>query len=217
MTRPFTHSLRLLALAALLACAVPVTATPAQQGAAASIADTGTDADRARRERHARAVTITRDDWGLAHVHGATDADAVFGMVYAQAEDDYNRIERNFLFALGRTAEADGEAALWQDLRARMYLPHDALRQAYADSPDWLRRLMDAWADGLNHYLATHPTVPRLAIERYEPWMALSFTEGSIGGDIERVPLGALAELYGAAPRVALALRAPAEDRKRHV
>src|SRR5690606_38651395 len=105
----------------------------------------------------------------------------------------------------------DGEGALWQDLRARMYLPHDMLRQAYADSPAWLQRLMDAWADGLNHYLATHPDVPRLAIERYEPWMALSFTEGSIGGDIERVPLGALAELYGADPRVALALRAPAD------
>ena len=211
MTRPFTHSLRLLALAALVACAMPVAATPPQPGVDASVDDTHADADRERRERHARAVTITRDDWGLAHVHGATDADAVFGMVYAQAEDDYNRIERNFLFALGRTAEADGEDALWQDLRARMYLPHAMLRQAYADSPAWLQRLMDAWADGLNHYLATHPDVPRLAIERYEPWMALSFTEGSIGGDIERVPLGALAELYGADPRVALALRAPAD------
>jgi len=211
MTRPFTHSLRLLVLAALVACAMPVAATPAQPCADASADDTRADADRERHERHARAVTITRDDWGLAHVHGATDADAVFGMVYAQAEDDYNRIERNFLFALGRTAEADGEEALWQDLRARMYLPHAMLRQAYADSPAWLQRLMDAWADGLNHYLATHPDVPRLAIERYEPWMALSFTEGSIGGDIERVPLRALAELYGADPRVALALRAPAD------
>jgi len=164
-----------------------------------------------RWERQAAAVTITRDDWGLAHVHGATDADAVFGMVYAQAEDDYNRIERNYLFALGRTAEADGEEALWQDLRARMYLPHDTLKQAYADSPEWLRKLMDAWADGLNYFLATHPQVPRLAIVRYEPWMALSFTEGSIGGDIERVPLRALAELYGADPRVALALPEPAD------
>ncbi|HLT45492.1 MAG TPA: penicillin acylase family protein, partial [Luteimonas sp.] len=97
MTRPFTHSLRLLVLAALVACAMPVAATPAQPGADASADDTRADADRERRERHARAVTITRDDWGLAHVHGSTDADAVFGMVYAQAEDDYNRIERNFL------------------------------------------------------------------------------------------------------------------------
>src|SRR5690606_33754852 len=210
MIRSFAHSLRLLALSALVACAMPVVATPAQQGADAT-ADTHADADRERRERHARAVTITRDDWGLAHVHGSTDADAVFGMVYAQAEDDYNRIERNFLFALGRTAEADGEEALWQDLRARMYLPHAMLRQAYADSPAWLQRLMDAWADGLNHYLATHPDVPRLATARYEPWMALSLTEGTVDGNPERVPLRALAELYGADPRVAFALRAPAD------
>jgi len=195
----FTRPLRLLALSILLCCA----------GVAAAATSAGDTAEQARWQRQSEAVTITRDDWGLAHVHGATDADAVFGMVYAQAEDDYNRIERNYLFALGRTAEADGEDAIWQDLRARMYLPHDTLRQAYADSPDWLRRLMDAWADGLNYYLATHPQVQRLAIQRYEPWMALGFTEGSIGGDIERVPLRQLAGLYGADPGIALALPEP--------
>ena len=202
MTTTFTHAARLLALTALLACTGIADARPAQSPTAA---------EQARWERQARAVTITRDDWGLAHVHGPTDADAVFGMVYAQAEDDYNRVERNYLFALGRTAEADGEDAIWQDLRARMYLPHAMLRQAYAESPEWLRKLMVAWADGLNYYLATHPEVEPLAIDRYEPWMALSFTEGSIGGDIERVPLRELAELYGADPRVALALREPAD------
>src|SRR5690349_20659385 len=113
MTNVFTHAVRLLALASLLACTCLAGARPAQATSAA---------EQAHWERQARAVTITRDDWGLAHVHGPTDADAVFGMVYAQAEDDYNRIERNFLFALGRTAEADGEEAIWQDLRARMYL-----------------------------------------------------------------------------------------------
>lgn len=205
MTNPFTHAVRLLALSTLLACTGLAHASPAQASSAA---------EQARWERQARAVTITRDDWGLAHVHGPTDADAVFGMVYAQAEDDYNRVERNYLFALGRTAEADGEEAIWQDLRARMYLPHDTLRQAYADSPEWLRKLMVAWADGLNYYLATHPRVEPLAITRYEPWMALSFTEGSIGGDIERIPLRDLAELYGADPRVALALREPADPQR---
>ena len=67
-------------------------------------------------------VTITRDDWGIAHVHGQSDADAVFGMIYAQAEDDFPRIEANYLTNLGRTAEADGEKAIWQDLRARLYV-----------------------------------------------------------------------------------------------
>ena len=76
----------------------------------------------ARWKAEAARVTIVRDDWGIAHVHGPTDADAVFGMIYAQAEDDFPRIEANYLTALGRTAEAEGEKAIWQDLRARLYV-----------------------------------------------------------------------------------------------
>jgi len=142
-------------------------------------------------------VTIVRDDFGIAHISGTTDADAVFGMVYAQAEDDFPRIEANFLTALGRTAEADGEAAIWQDLRARLYVSEDELKANYAISPDWLKRLMNAWAAGLNYYLATHPDVKPRVLTRFEPWMALSFTEGSIGGDIEEINLKALAQFYG--------------------
>jgi acyl-homoserine-lactone acylase len=154
------------------------------------------DADLSRWRAQAERVTIVRDDWGIAHVRGDTDADAVFGMIYAQAEDDFNRVETNYLTALGRTAEADGEKAIWADLRAKLYMDPDDLRARYAVSPDWLKRLMDAWADGLNHYLATHPEVHPKAITRFEPWMALSFTEGSIGGDIERIDLDALQAFY---------------------
>src|SRR3954469_21531264 len=90
-------------------------------------------------------VTITRDDWGIAHVHGPTDADAVFGMIYAQAEDDFPRIEANYLTASGRTAEADvDEAAVWSDLRARLFVDPVDLQARYAAAPQWLRSLMDA-------------------------------------------------------------------------
>ena len=150
-----------------------------------------------------RDVTITRDEWGIAHVRGRTDADAVFGMIYAQAEDDFPRIEANYLTALGRTAEAEGEAAIWADLRARLYYSPEDLQRRYEASPDWLKRLMDAWAAGLNHYLATHPDVRPRVITRFEPWMALSFSEGSIGGDIERISLDGLRAFYGPAPAVA--------------
>ena len=154
------------------------------------------ETDLARWERHAERVTITRDDWGIAHVRGRTDADAVFGMIYAQAEDDFNRVETNYLTALGRTAEAEGENAIWADLRARLYMDPNDLKARHAASPGWLKRLMDAWADGLNYYLATHPEVRPKAITRFEPWMALSFTEGSIGGDIERIDLAELERFY---------------------
>ncbi|MDE2307813.1 MAG: penicillin acylase family protein, partial [Xanthomonadaceae bacterium] len=99
--------------------------------------------DIARWQREAQAVTITRDDWGIAHVHGRTDADAVFGMAYAQAEDDFNRVETNYLVALGRLAEARdaGDRALWQDLRQRLFIDPVALQRLYAQSPGWLRAL----------------------------------------------------------------------------
>ena len=150
----------------------------------------------ARLRQEAANVTITRDDWGIAHVHGKSDADAVFGMIYAQAEDDFPRIEANYLIALGRTAEAEGEKAIWQDLRARLYVSEPELKAYYAKSPAKMQALMNAWADGLNYFLATHPDVHPKVLKRFEPWMALSFTEGSIGGDIERIDLDALRDFY---------------------
>jgi acyl-homoserine-lactone acylase len=162
--------------------------------------------DAARWERQAQNVTIIRDDWGIAHVHGRSDADAVFGMEYAQAEDDFNRVETNYLNALGWLAQAEGESAIWQDLREQLFINPDSLKAQYATSPDWLKRLMDAFADGLNFYLYKHPDVHPRVIRHFEPWMALSFTEGSIGGDIERVNLRELQAFYeggrvGVAPR----------------
>ncbi|HET9983765.1 MAG TPA: penicillin acylase family protein [Longimicrobiales bacterium] len=189
-------------LAATAACLAP-RAARAQAPSADEIA---------RWERQAASITITRDDWGIAHVRGKTDADAVFGMEFAQAEDDFNRVETNYLIALGRMAEAEGEAAIWQDLRARLYMQPDTLKALYARSPASLRKLMDAFADGLNYYLYKHPQVKPKAITRFEPWMALSFTEGSIGGDIERIDLDQLAAFYGGAAEAAKATSNPARD-----
>src|SRR5467141_5298582 len=153
--------------------------------------------DIARWQQQAQRVTIIRDDWGIAHVYGKTDADAVFGMEYAQAEDDFNRIETNYLNSLGRLAEAEGESALFTDLRQRLFIDPDSLRAEYRASPPWLRHLMDAFADGLNYFLYKHPEVKPRVVTHFEPWMALSFTEGSIGGDIERINPRDLAALYG--------------------
>lgn len=151
----------------------------------------------ARWEAIAQNVTITRDDWGIAHIRGKTDAEAVFGMMYAQAEDDFNRVETNFLNALGRLAEAEGESAVIRDLRMRLFINPDTLKSAFAVSPPWLQALMNAWADGLNFYLAKHPDVKPKVLARFEPWMALAFSEGSIGGDIEDVSLRQLEAFYG--------------------
>lgn len=139
---------------------------------------------------------IVRDNWGIPHITGRSDADAVFGMIYAQAEDDFNRIEINYLTSLGRLAEFEGEKALWQDLRQRLWIDPNELKAQYAQSPPWLRKLMQAWAASLNQYLADHPEVKPKVLTRFEPWMALSFSEGSIGGDISRVSLSQLQAFY---------------------
>jgi len=161
--------------------------------------------DIARWKSEAQDVTIIRDDWGIAHVYGGSDADAVFGMEYAQAEDDFNRVEMNYVNAMGRLAETEGRGEIFRDLRMKLFVDPDSLKAQYAASPPWLQSLMDAFADGLNYYLYTHPNVTPKVITRFEPWMALSFTEGSIGTDIERVNLRALEACYGASGRATAA------------
>jgi acyl-homoserine-lactone acylase len=153
--------------------------------------------DAARWEQQSRNVSIIRDDWGIAHVYGKTDADTVFGAVYAQAEDDFNRVETNYINAMGRLAETEGESKVYQDLRMKLFIDPATLKKQYAGSPAWLKKLMDAFADGLNFYLFKHPDVKPRVITHFEPWMALSFTEGSIGGDVERINLHGLQAFYG--------------------
>ena len=149
----------------------------------------GDDAALQRQRAHAAAVTIIRDDYGVPHVYGKRDADAVFGLMYAQAEDDFPRIERNYYWAIGRLAEVEGEQALFSDLRARLYMTEAEARNFYSAAPPWLQELCQAWADGLNYYLHTHPEVRPQLLARFEPWMTMYFFEGSIGGDIEQIPL----------------------------
>jgi acyl-homoserine-lactone acylase len=154
----------------------------------------------ARWEREAGKVTIIRDDWGIAHIYGKTDAEAVFGMEYAQAEDDFNRIETNYINAMGRLAETEGESKIYLDLRMKLFIDPASLKTQYAASPAWLKTLMNSFADGLNFYLYRHPEVKPRVIQHFEPWMALSFTEGSIGGDIERINLTQLEAFYSKSP-----------------
>ncbi len=141
----------------------------------------------ARWEAHSDNVEIIRDDFGVPHIYGKTDADAVFGLLYAQCEDDFNRVERNYIWATGRLAEVEGEEALYSDLRANLFMTEDEAKQLYENSPEWLKELCDAFADGINYYLHTHPEVKPKLLTHFEPWMPMYFSEGSIGGDIERI------------------------------
>ena len=153
-------------------------------------------------EQQAQQVEIIRDDYGIPHVYGKTDADAVFGMIYAQCEDDFYRVEQNYIWAMGRLAEIEGEEALYSDVRANLFMTEQEAKAAYEKAPATIKKLCQAFADGANYYLHTHPKEKPRLISRFEPWMPLFFSEGSIGGDIERVELSDVEGLYGSPMRV---------------
>ena len=149
-----------------------------------------------RWEMHSDNTTIIRDNFGVPHVYGKSDANAVFGLLYAQCEDDFNRVEQNYIWATGRLAEIEGEDAIYSDLRAKLFMTEEKAKENYTNSPDWLKELCNAFADGINYYLYTHPEVQPKLITKFEPWMPMYFSEGSIGGDIERISARKIKAFY---------------------
>jgi acyl-homoserine lactone acylase PvdQ len=199
--RPAGNTLLALLLCSLLACS-PSTPTSSTAPATPAASQDAAATEMARLQAIAERVTIIRDDFGVPHIYAPTDADAVFGLLYAQAEDDFARVERNYIWAIGRLAEVEGESALYSDLRARLFMSEDEARAAFAAAPDWLQTLCNAFADGLNYYLASNPQVQPRLLTRFEPWMPFYFFEGSIGGDIEQIPLRGIEAFYSDAAAI---------------
>ena len=123
----------------------------------------------------ARSVTIYRDTYGVPHVFGRTDASTAFGFAYAQAEDNFWRVEQNFIVALGRASELYGEKVLEEDrLNRALEIPQLA-RAEYARLDAKMRALCDGYAAGFNYYLARHPEVRPQLLTKIEPWYTLAF------------------------------------------
>jgi acyl-homoserine lactone acylase PvdQ len=136
------------------------------------------DADIKRYEEQASRVTIIRDKWGVPHVYGKTDADAVFGLMYAQCEENFEKVEGNYLEKLGRLSETGGEGHLQNDLLMRLLYDSSAAIADYKKSPRWLKTLLHAFADGINYYLYKHPRTKPAGLKKFEPWFPLMFTDG---------------------------------------
>lgn len=134
-----------------------------------------------RWEKQAQQVTIIRDNWGIPHIYGKTDADAVFGLLYAQCEDDFKRVEMNYIEKLGRMSEVKGENSLYDDLLIRMIIDSADAIKDYKKSPDWMKKLCNAFADGINFYLYKHPGTRPALLTRFQPWYPYLWTDGSIG------------------------------------
>ncbi|PLK44227.1 penicillin acylase family protein [Emticicia sp. TH156] len=134
-----------------------------------------------RFEQQAKRVTIIRDNWGIPHIYGKTDADVVFGLLYAQCEDDFKRVEMNYIEKLGRMAELKGESELYNDLQIKLLIDTTEAIADYNKAAPWLKKLMNAYADGINYYLHKHPQVKPAMLTRFKPWFTLLWTDGSIG------------------------------------
>jgi len=132
-------------------------------------------------QAQAKKVTIIRDNWGIPHVYGKTDAEAVFGLLYAQCEDDFKRVELNYIEKLGRLAEINGERSLYNDLQIRLLIDSTEAIADYQKAQPWLKKLLDAYAAGINYYLYKNPQVKPALLQRFKPWYALLWTDGSIG------------------------------------
>eukprot|EP01136_Pigoraptor_vietnamica_P025674 Opistho-1_new@79858 len=148
-------------------------------------------------ELQAKKVNIIRDNWGIAHVYGKTDADAVFGLLYAQCEDDFKRIELNYIEKLGRLAEINGEAAVFNDLQIRLLIDTAEAIADYQKAQPWLKKLLDAHAAGINYYLYKNPKSKPALLTRFKPWYPLLWTDGSIGAiNTASLTLGELKKFY---------------------
>jgi acyl-homoserine lactone acylase PvdQ len=140
-----------------------------------------------RWETHVKQTKIIRDEWGIPHVYGKTDADAVFGLMYAQCEENFHQIEVNFLEMLGRTEEQPLQGIfdkarrdIYQDLMMRLIQDSvDAIKD-YERSPAWFQQLLVAHADGINYYLYKHPQVHPAVLQKFKPWYHLMWTDGSV-------------------------------------
>lgn len=132
--------------------------------------------------KQASQIEIVKDTYGVPHVYAKTDAGAVFGMMYVQCEEFFEKVEQTLISRTGRLAEVEGEASISKDLWTRMFIDSAKAVVLYNQSPEWLRKLCDAHADGINYYMITHPMVKPKLIKRAQPWMSLMNNVAPMGG-----------------------------------
>ncbi|MEW6738206.1 MAG: penicillin acylase family protein, partial [Acidobacteriota bacterium] len=117
---------------------------------------------------------IYRDKYGVPHVYGPTDASVVFGYVYAQAEDNFQQLEDNFIRAIGRATEVYGEKSLPEDTLNRILEIVPRSITEYQNTNGKIREIYDAVANSLNYFLEKNPQIKPRLITRFEPWHLLA-------------------------------------------
>ena len=118
-------------------------------------------------EARAARVSVVEDNWGVPHIYGKTDADAVFGLLYVQCSQNFASVERNYLEIMGRLSEVEGEKRLYDDLQMRLIYDSAAAKKDYDTCAPWFKKLLNAFADGVNYYLYKHPETKPFVIKKF--------------------------------------------------
>ncbi|MBL0949357.1 MAG: penicillin acylase family protein, partial [Pseudomonas sp.] len=108
-------------------------------------------------------VEIVRDDFGVPHIFGRTDADVAYGVAYAHSEDDFATIQEVAAMTRARTGALTGQDGAKVDFAAHLLDIRGTVDRKYDTLPADIRALLDAYAAGLNHYADKHPEEVRLS------------------------------------------------------
>ena len=127
-------------------------------------------------------VQIIRDEWGIPHILGKTDADTAHGLAYAHAEDDFATIQDVFLAVRGKLASEAGLAMAPNDYYVRLIRLWDGLDEKYATLDPKFRAICQAYTDGLNLYASRHPEKLKRNIWPAKP-------QDLVAGSIHKLPM----------------------------
>ena len=106
---------------------------------------------------------IMRDEFGVPHIHGKTDADVAFGVAYAHSEDDFSTLQDVVALTRGRYGAIAGEDGAGVDFAYHWLGARKTAHDHYGELPGDVRAVLDAYASGLNRFAAQHPGEVKLA------------------------------------------------------
>ena len=112
---------------------------------------------------HRYDTRIVRDEFGVPHIFGKTDADTAYGLAYAHSEDDFTNIEDVVAMTRGRYGALVGSEGAKIDYVGHLLGSRETVERDYGKIPADVRAVLEGYAAGLNHYAATHPGEVRLS------------------------------------------------------
>ena len=103
-------------------------------------------------------VRIARDNYGVPHIFGKTDADTAYGIAYAHAEDDFKTQQQVLAMTRGRAGALIGKEGAQIDYAFHLLNVEATVARDYDTLPEDVRKLLDGYAAGLNRYAEKHPS-----------------------------------------------------------